>query len=290
MLDAVDRGIECSGKGDLLVVQVPAGGNDKWKFIDRIKDSGYRTGAGMVNTHAVGLAESEASDTDIMLLLCGDVMLGRGIDQVLPNPGNPKLHEHWRKIYDAREFVRLAQQKHGGIPEARDAAYVWGNVLPEIEVFAPDLRLINLETAVTSNDHAWAEKPIHYRMNPQNMDVLKHAKIDFCSLANNHVMDWGQAGLEETIRTLNRTGVRFAGAGSSKCDAEVPAILEVPGKGRVIVVSMGTTSSGIPRAWAAEEGKPGVNLVELRESWVDYVRGYLGNIKQPGDVLVVSIH
>lgn len=40
--DAIDRGIECSNKGDLLVVQVPAGGNDKWDMIERIRGSEYR--------------------------------------------------------------------------------------------------------------------------------------------------------------------------------------------------------------------------------------------------------
>ncbi|MCP4044683.1 MAG: hypothetical protein GY732_01680, partial [Gammaproteobacteria bacterium] len=290
VLDAVDRGIECSGEGDLLFVQVPAGGNDKWEMIDRIKESEYRAGADLVNTHATGLTDSDSSETDIKLLLCGDVMLGRGIDQVLPDPGNPTLYEHWRKIYDAREFVRLAQQKHGVIHDGRDTGYVWGDVLPEVEAFAPDLRLINLETAITVHDQPWLDKAIHYRMNPKNIDVLKHAEIDFCSLANNHVMDWGSAGLEETIRTLNRAGIGYAGAGSSKSGAAAPAILDVPGKGRVIVVSMGTASSGIPTDWAVDDKKAGINLLELKEIWIDHICSCLGDIKQPGDILLASIH
>lgn len=290
VLDAIDSGIGCSEKGDLLVVQVPAGGNDKFDMINRIKDSECRADEDLVKTRASDLAQSEPDDSDMKLLLCGDVMLGRGIDQVLPNPGNPRLHENWRNIYDAREFVRLAQQKHGEIDDERDMAYVWGNVLPEIEEFAPELRLINLETAVTTHNRAWPEKLVHFRMNPQNVEVLKHAEIDFCALANNHVMDWGREGLEETIHALDRAGIRYAGAGPCKHDAEEPTIMDVPGKGRVIVVSMGTVSSGIPGDWIARDDIAGVNLVELKEPWVEDIHSRLADIKQPGDVLVVSIH
>jgi len=290
VLDAVDRGIEHSDKGDLLVVQVPAGGKDKWAMIDRIKGSEHHATADLLNSRTVELADSGSDDTDIKLLLCGDVMLGRGIDQILPNPCNPRLHEHWRKIYDAREFIRLAQQKHGPVDDERDMAYVWGNVLSGIEHFAPDLRIINLETAITTSEGAWPEKLIHFRMNPRNIDVLKLAGIDFCALANNHVMDWSRDGLEETIRTLDQAGIGHAGAGSDKRDAQEPAILDVPGKGRVIIVSMGTASSGIPGDWAADDGKAGINLVELGEDWVEDVCNRLAAIKQADDVMLVSIH
>ena len=51
----------------------------------------------------------------ISLFLSGDVMTGRGIDQVLPHPGNPRLFEPYVK--DARDYVVIAEQENGLIPK-----------------------------------------------------------------------------------------------------------------------------------------------------------------------------
>jgi cyanophycin synthetase len=289
-LKAVDLGIEASRSGDLLVVQVPAGGATKWDMIDRIKASERRGDAEVLKAQAVDLVRSGPLDSDLKLFFAGDVMLGRGIDQVLPSPCNPRLYEHWRNITDAREFVRRAQQKHGEIDSERDIAYVWGDALADLTAFAPDLKLINLETALTTHDRHWPGKRIHYRMNPQNIGVLQHAAIDFCALANNHVLDWDRAGLAETIRTLDEVGIRHAGGGANQAESESAAIFKVPGKGRVIVLSMGTRSSGIPLEWGAGHDRPGINLVDLKDARVDEIRERLAHFTQPGDIKIVSIH
>ncbi len=66
----------------------------------------------------------------ICLFLGGDVMTGRGIDQVLPHPGNPVLYESY--VRDAREYVRLAERLNGPIPRPVDDAYIWGDALDEL--------------------------------------------------------------------------------------------------------------------------------------------------------------
>ena len=81
-----------------------------------------------------------------------------------------------------------------------------------------------------SDDH-WVGKGIHYRMHPQNVPCLSAAQIDCCVLANNHVLDWGYAGLAETLRTLHKSNLSTAGAGRCSEQARAPAVLEVPGKG-----------------------------------------------------------
>src|SRR5262245_58368792 len=67
----------------------------------------------------------------IRLFLCGDVMTGRGIDQVLPHPGDPVLSEPCAR--DARDYVRLAEKVSGPIPAPVDGAYLWGDALAELE-------------------------------------------------------------------------------------------------------------------------------------------------------------
>jgi len=128
----------------------------------------------------------------VTLFLCGDVMLGRGIDQVLPRPCDPQLYES--SVKSAVDYVMLATEVHGPIPRPAGVEYVWGDALGELERRQPDLRIINLETSITTYDVP-DPKGINYRMHPQHVDCLAAACIDCCVLANNHVLDWGQPGL-----------------------------------------------------------------------------------------------
>ncbi|MBI5445980.1 MAG: CapA family protein, partial [Deltaproteobacteria bacterium] len=166
----------------------------------------------------------------IRLFLCGDVMTGRGIDQILPHPSPPEIYESWAR--DAREYVRLAEAANGPIPRPMAFAYIWGDALEELAVRAPDARIINLETSVTRSDAYWPGKGINYRMHPGNLPCLTAARIDCATLANNHVLDWGHAGLLETLEALRAAGVGFAGAGRNRSEARAAAVVSVPGKGR----------------------------------------------------------
>ena len=233
--------------------------------------------------------KSQAGARDMTLFLCGDVMTGRGIDQVLPHPGNPVLHEGYAT--SALDYVALAERANGPIPRPAEFAYVWGDALAEWARNAPDLRIVNLETAVTTRDDWQRGKGIHYRMHPANVPCLTAAGIDCCVLANNHVLDWGDAGLAETLDTLRRAGLQRAGAGRDRAEAAAPAVLPVAGKGRVLVFAYGAQSSGIPPVWAAAAGLPGVNLLpDLSPATLQQIAAQVQAIKQPADVVVASIH
>lgn len=155
-------------------------------------------------------------DWSIGIFLGGDVMTGRGIDQVLPHPGDPTLYEPC--VRDAREYVRLAEGTHGPIERPAGYESVWGDALRELRRAEVDFRIVNLETSITRSDTPWLDKPVLYRMHPQNIGCLTAAGIDCCCLANNHVLDWGQAGLVETLQTLDEAGLRQAGAGRNRAE------------------------------------------------------------------------
>ncbi|UCF20999.1 MAG: CapA family protein, partial [Gemmatimonadota bacterium] len=195
----------------------------------------------------------------VTLFLAGDVMTGRGIDQVLPHFGDPSLFEPY--VRTATEYVELAERKSGPIPRPVDFTYIWGDALEELERVAPAARIVNLETSVTTSDDRWPRKQIHYRMHPANVPCLTAAGIDCCALANNHVLDWGSAGLLETLDTLQAAGIQTAGAGRDLEEAMRPAVLEAGIDQRVLVFGFGAASSGIPAAWAAGESRPGVNFL-----------------------------
>jgi len=216
-------------------------------------------------------------------------MMGRGIDQILPHPGDPRLYEPY--VHDARDYLNLAEAAHGPIlrPVAYD--YLWGDALQEFERAAPDVRIINLETSIATSDDHWPGKTVHYRMNPQNIACLTAAGIDCCALANNHVLDWGYEGLAETLATLDRAGIRHAGAGANAEEAESPAVLNVKGKGQVLLFSLASVTSGVLLEWAAGQDRPGVNLLEdLSEQTCHRIASKMREAKGPGDIIVASIH
>jgi poly-gamma-glutamate synthesis protein (capsule biosynthesis protein) len=215
-------------------------------------------------------------------------MLGRGIDQVLPHSVDPRLHESYVK--DARRYVELAEAESGPIPDDVAHDYVWGEALAELERVAPAVRIINLETSITTSDTPWSRKGIHYRMHPGNVPVLTAAGIDACVLGNNHVLDWGRPGLQETLDALRGVGIATAGAGEDVERAATPAVVETD-TGRLLVFSYGMPTAGVPASWAAGPNEAGVSyLPALRESESRRVCEAVEAYRQPGDRVVVSIH
>lgn len=230
-----------------------------------------------------------SSDTDnVTLFLCGDVMLGRGIDQVLPHPSQAHLYEPY--VRSATEYVAMAESAHGPIPKPIPFSYVWGDAVEELGRMAPSARVVNLETSVTTSED-YVRKGINYRMHPANIPCLAAAKIDCCVLANNHVLDWGRSGLVETVETLQRAGMKTTGAGRNPAEAAEPAVIAAGPHARVLVFGVGATDSGIPTDWAATEKQPGVALLpDFSQRTVDRTGASVAAVKRPGDVAVLSVH
>ena len=161
----------------------------------------------------------------ITLALAGDVMLGRGVNETLRD-------------------VR---------PEEP-----WGDTLPLL--LSADLRIINLECAVTEHRRPWSRtsKVFHFRADPVAVDVLRAARIDACSLANNHTLDFEEQGLLDTLRHLEDAAIRYAGAGRDLEEAARPALLGEPPM-RVALVAF--TDNEPP--FAAGPAKPGTNYLPV---------------------------
>src|SRR5438874_11321075 len=98
----------------------------------------------MESTEAAGRI---ACFTPLRLFLCGDVVTGRGFDQVLPHPLNPRLYEP--NISDARSYVDLAENANGLNPRPVDLVYLWGEALHELRRAKFDLKNVSLDTAIT---------------------------------------------------------------------------------------------------------------------------------------------
>ncbi|MFP3883040.1 MAG: CapA family protein [Actinomycetota bacterium] len=222
------------------------------------------------------------------IALAGDVMIGRGIDQIMRRSVSPELYESWAR--SALRYVELAEARSGPLPRGVDLSYVWGDTPTQLADAAVDVRIVNLETSLTSRGKPWPGKGIHYRAHPENAETLVAAGIDVVTMANNHVLDWSEQGLEDTVDTLVELGVGHTGAGRGREEAWQPESVRT-GTGRVVVLGVGTPSSGIDPSWAARPGKPGVALIDrFSRRCIDEIGRALTGRRRDGDVTVVSIH
>ena len=250
----------------------------------------WSAGTGQANVDAMTDTEQTGRTRDsLTLFLCGDVMTGRGIDQILSHPSSPEIFESY--LTSAEQYIEVAERVSGAIPRPVDDDYVWGDALDILRELKPAARIVNLETAVTISDDNWPGKGIHYRMHPRNLPVLTAAGVDCCVLANNHVLDWGYEGLSETISSLSRAGITTAGAGENLEQAAAPAIFAPDDAHRVLVFSLGHGGSGIGKSWQARQDWPGVWLLEeLSTAAVEMIGRRIDGVKRAGDVAVLSIH
>src|SRR5215216_414235 len=188
----------------------------------------------------------------ITLAFAGDVMLGRGVDAAL----------------------------EGMRPEEP-----WGDALPLLD--AADLRLINLECAITSHVNPWNRTPktFHFRADPSRaVGVLRAARIDACSLANNHTLDFEERGLLDTLEHLDAAAIRHAGAGRDENEAARPAHLPA-GVARVALVAF--TDNEPP--FAAGPDRPGTNYLptSLEPEVLDRVEAAIADVREAGAQTVV---
>lgn len=224
----------------------------------------------------------------VKLFLAGDVMIGRGIDQILRHPVDPVIYEP--HVRSANEYVTLAERTSGPIPRGVDDHYVWGDVIAELDRAAPDVRIINLETAMTARGEPWPSKGISYRTHTASVGVLNSASIDVCSLANNHVLDWSYQGLEDTLDALDDAGMLRIGAGRDRAAAEAPAVVSINGS-PVRVFGVGVSTSGIPATWEATTDRAGIAfLPELSAQTADLLATRAAQERDANDLVVVSIH
>jgi poly-gamma-glutamate capsule biosynthesis protein CapA/YwtB (metallophosphatase superfamily) len=200
----------------------------------------------------------KSRELPLRVFLSGDVMTGRGIDQILPHACDPRIYEP--VMSSAEGYVRLAEKANGAIARPVNFEYIWGAALEELKDGGADAYIVNLETSITRCCD-FLPKGINYRMSPENAGCLLAASVYCCVLANNHVLDWGHHGLVETLATLEKLGIRIAGAGRNLFQARMSAVLKVRTNRRVVVFALASLTSGTPKDWAAEESAAGVNLL-----------------------------
>ncbi|WP_046215636.1 CapA family protein [Paenibacillus wulumuqiensis] len=118
-----------------------------------------------------------------------------------------------------------------------------------------DLSVVNLETPVTDSATTAADKTYAFKSSPQALPHMAAAGIDAVNLANNHILDQGITGLQDTISQLDSSGISYVGAGNDSKRAYQPVYFQRKG----IKIALLGFSRVIPEtSWNAGTNQPGV--------------------------------
>jgi poly-gamma-glutamate synthesis protein (capsule biosynthesis protein) len=112
----------------------------------------------------------------------------------------------------------------GGIIDSLGPEGVFAQVKPYLSDGA-DISVANLECPLTNRGTPHPTKPIVFRGRPTNVRGLAYAGIDVVSLANNHIIDYGLEGLQQTQALLDSVGIKYSGAGANSYEAFLPLFL-----------------------------------------------------------------
>ncbi|WP_123535749.1 CapA family protein [Halosimplex salinum] len=191
--------------------------------------------------------------------LTGDVMLGRLVDERYSEPGTA-------------------------------ATDVWGNLLDRLGDL--DGLLINLECAISTRGRRWkrTRRPFHFRATPDwATDALAAAGVDFACLANNHLLDFEEPALLDTLDHLDAIDVAHAGAGETVADAREPAEFTVDGLDIAVIAATDNTPE-----YAAGPDSPGVCHLDFDpgdEVTQAAIEGMVDDARAlKPDLLVASVH
>jgi len=145
-----------------------------------------------------------------------------------------------------------------------------------------DLAIGNLEGPLTTSADPGPPWRFNLHGNPKYVPILRSAGFHVLSLANNHIMDHGRQGLEETMAHLDANGIQYAGAGRNLAEARKPLLLSINGT-KIGFLAYCAVPSLFPY-YASEDG-PGAAPLKRELVFDD-----IGRLKKQCDITVLSIH
>lgn len=144
--------------------------------------------------------------------------------------------------------VLNAYDKAGGIHGVLD-----DGIRTEIE--KADIFMVNQEFPFTQRGRAAADKQFTFRLPESRMHLLQEMGVDIVTLANNHILDFGEEGLLDSCKALDEAGIMYVGGGEDFARASALKTITV---GQKIIGFLGTSRVYMDASWAAGAGHPGV--------------------------------
>jgi len=173
------------------------------------------------------------------------------------------------------------------ISEIRNSGYQYPYIRTRDLFQGADVAFANLEAPVTrASQPVWLWKQYIYRVDPAAVEAWKWLGLDIVSLANNHVLDYRQNGLVDTVDALDRAGIEHVGGGKDAAAARRPAIFAV-GETRIGFLGYLENQAGfcLYEGLFAADHEPGCAKLTT-ENVADDVR----RLRKDVDILIVSVH
>ena len=149
---------------------------------------------------------------------------------------------------------------------------------------AADLAMVNLETAVTERGTKIG-KEFHFRAPASALTTISNAGVDAVSMANNHGVDYGPVGLEDTLAVKRDSPIPVVGIGADEDEAFAPAYLSAKGL-KVAVFGVSQVYEMTLARYSAGPGKGGIasSMPTTR------IRKAVATAAARADVVVVFLH
>jgi len=161
-------------------------------------------------------------------------------------------------------------------------------------LFYADLVIGNLESPLTDKQDPTPVKSsasVEAKTNflfksesPETAAALKDAGFGVLTLANNHILDYKEEGLIDTLQRLDEAGLKHAGAGADDKGAATPAIVDIRGM-KVVVLA---ASDVVPKGFEAGPEKPGILSMKSAGKFLKLIRKTRKD--NPDALLVLSLH
>jgi poly-gamma-glutamate synthesis protein (capsule biosynthesis protein) len=149
------------------------------------------------------------------------------------------------------------------------------------ELRRADIAVGNLEAPLTRRGSEFIGKKYRFKTNPKAASSLREAGFSVVTLANNHIMDFGTVGLQETMENLAAEKILHVGAGANLAAARRPAFVERKGK-RIAFLAYSLTQ---PLEFFAAESRAGT-----APGYARFFREDIRQAKSNADYVVVSFH
>jgi poly-gamma-glutamate synthesis protein (capsule biosynthesis protein) len=149
-----------------------------------------------------------------------------------------------------------------------------------------DLTMVNVETAITDAGEPVAGKNFHFRSPAETFEALKSAGVDVVNMANNHALDYGPSGMQDTFAAIAASKLPVTGLGRDANEAYRPYRTTIKGQRIAIVSASDWLEPALVESWSATDGQPGIAFSIDTTRLLDEVR----KVRPDVDTLVVFLH
>ena len=144
----------------------------------------------------------------------------------------------------------------------KDPATTFGPITSVLK--SADFTAVNLETPVTSRGQP-QPKTYHFTTTPGAFTALRDARVDLVTMANNHILDYGQTGLADTLAAANAAHFPYVGVGVNAAAAWAPYVTTINGT-KIAIVGVSQVAE-LASSWVATAHRPGeANAINLRQT------------------------